>query len=151
MIMLKIYLDNCCYNRPFDDLSQLKINVEANAKLYVQSLIKFNSIKLYYSFVSLVEIFDCPYKDKQDAILKFIGEVNGEYIGTDKTDVIIPFVKEIMETGIKEKDARHVACAIYSGCDYFLTTDKRLLNYKTNEIKIINPVDFIKIWEENNE
>ena len=23
--MLKIYLDNCCYNRPFDDLSQEKI------------------------------------------------------------------------------------------------------------------------------
>lgn len=29
--MLKLYLDNCCYNRPFDNLEQEKINLEANA------------------------------------------------------------------------------------------------------------------------
>ena len=29
--MLKLYLDNCCYNRLFDDLEQEKINLEANA------------------------------------------------------------------------------------------------------------------------
>jgi hypothetical protein len=44
--LLKIYLDNCCYGRPFDDLSQNKINLEAKAKLYVQSLIKDKVIKL---------------------------------------------------------------------------------------------------------
>lgn len=27
--MLKIYLDNCCFNRPFDDLTQEKINLES--------------------------------------------------------------------------------------------------------------------------
>ena len=40
--MLKIYLDNCCYNRPFDDLSQEKINKE---KLGVEGMIKF--IQMY--------------------------------------------------------------------------------------------------------
>ena len=29
--MLKIYLDNCCYNRPFDDLTQEKISLESKA------------------------------------------------------------------------------------------------------------------------
>ena len=29
--MIKIYLDNCCYNRPFDDLSQEKNYMEASA------------------------------------------------------------------------------------------------------------------------
>lgn len=29
--MLKLYLDNCCYNRPFDNLEQEKISLEANA------------------------------------------------------------------------------------------------------------------------
>ncbi len=28
---LKIYLDSCCYNRPFDDLSQERIRVESEA------------------------------------------------------------------------------------------------------------------------
>ncbi len=29
--MLKLYLDNCCYNRPFDDLTQEKINLESRS------------------------------------------------------------------------------------------------------------------------
>jgi len=31
---MKIYLDNCSYNRPFDDQSQMKIRLETEAKLY---------------------------------------------------------------------------------------------------------------------
>ncbi len=29
---------------------------------------------------------------------------------------------------------------------YFITTDKRLLKYKDNNIKLINPIDFVKLW-----
>lgn len=37
--MLKLYLDNCCYNRPFDNLEQEKINLEANAiEMYLESI-----------------------------------------------------------------------------------------------------------------
>ena len=27
---MKVYLDNCCYNRPYDDQSQLRISLETN-------------------------------------------------------------------------------------------------------------------------
>jgi hypothetical protein len=37
---MKVYLDNCCYNRPYDDQENLPVSLEAQAKLYVQSLIK---------------------------------------------------------------------------------------------------------------
>lgn len=53
-----------------------------------------------------------------------------------------------MKTGIKYKDACHVACAIYANCEYFITTDKRLLKYKSDKIKLVNPIDFIDILEE---
>ena len=33
---MRIYLDNCCYNRPFDDQSQLKVLLESLAKLSIQ-------------------------------------------------------------------------------------------------------------------
>ena len=52
-----------------------------------------------------------------------------------------------MSTGIKRKDATHLASAIFANCDYFITVDKRLLNFKTNCIKLINPIDFVKILE----
>ena len=28
---LRIYLDNCCFNRPYDDQSQLRISLETQA------------------------------------------------------------------------------------------------------------------------
>lgn len=33
---MKLYFDNCCFNRPFDDQSQLKIHLESQAKLFIQ-------------------------------------------------------------------------------------------------------------------
>ena len=46
MVLLKIYLDNCCYNRPYDDQSQIRISLETQAKLYIQNLVKDKQIEL---------------------------------------------------------------------------------------------------------
>ena len=54
-----------------------------------------------------------------------------------------------MKTGVKMKDAYHVACAIHASCDCFLTTDDRILKYHTDEIEIINPVDFVRNWNQS--
>lgn len=144
--MLRVYLDNCCYNRPFDDLSQLKVNVEANAKLYVQSLIKDRAVKLCYSYMSIAEILDCKIEYNKSNILGFIEEVDADYVGYDKSKVA-PLANEAISKGIKEKDANHVACAIIGECDFLLTTDKRLTKYETDKIRIVNPVEFIEFWE----
>ena len=29
---MRVYLDNCCYNRPFDEQTQLKVRLETEAK-----------------------------------------------------------------------------------------------------------------------
>lgn len=50
-IIVKIYLDNCCYNRPYDDQSQLRIHQEAEAKLYVQDKIAKGELELVTSFM----------------------------------------------------------------------------------------------------
>lgn len=34
--VMRLYLDNCCFNRPFDIQTQLKIYLETQAKLAVQ-------------------------------------------------------------------------------------------------------------------
>ena len=56
-----------------------------------------------------------------------------------------------METGVRYKDSIHLACAIIAGCDYMITTDKRLSKHMIEKIKIINPIDFVKIWEESHD
>ncbi len=50
-IVLKIYLDNCCFNRPYDDQSQVRISLETQAKLYIQNLIKEDKLKLVSSYM----------------------------------------------------------------------------------------------------
>jgi len=38
--MLKIYLDNCCYNRPFDVLTQERLRLESEAIVAIVKPIK---------------------------------------------------------------------------------------------------------------
>ncbi len=47
----RIYLDNCCYNRPFDDQRVLSIYQETQAKLMIQDLVKNNMFTLVWSFI----------------------------------------------------------------------------------------------------
>ena len=53
---MRIYLDNCCYNRPYDDQSQLTVGLEAQAKLYIQSKIKSGEYELVTSEILCFEI-----------------------------------------------------------------------------------------------
>lgn len=50
---------------------------------------------------------------------------------------------KIMETGIRLMDACHIACAMLAQCDVFLSTDKRVLKYQSEAIRIMNPVMFV--------
>jgi len=49
--MLKVYLDNCCYNRPYDDQNQLRVELETKAKLFIQRLITDKKIDLVISYI----------------------------------------------------------------------------------------------------
>ena len=46
-------------------------------------------------------------------------------------------------------DSLHIACAITNKCDYFITTDNRLLNKPVTKTKIITPINFVLETEEN--
>jgi hypothetical protein len=37
---MKIYLDNCCFNRPFDDQNDIVVRLEMEAKLFIQQKAK---------------------------------------------------------------------------------------------------------------
>lgn len=42
---MRIYLDNCCYNRPFDDQTQIKVLIETLAKLDIQRQMRDGILK----------------------------------------------------------------------------------------------------------
>ena len=136
---MKIYLDNCCFNRPFDDQTQLKIYLESQAKLFIQHKIICKEYKLVWSFILEYENGQNPYEIRKDTIIKWKSLASEIIIQNEE---IIKFAERLNAMGIKSKDALHVACAVFSDCDYFITTDRKLLNLKIKEIEISSPIDF---------
>lgn len=145
---MRVYLDMCCYNRPYDDQSQIKVSLEAQAKLHIQDLIQKKRLELVTSYMLRYECGQNPYEMRRRAIMQFVDTYTAAYIGLERKDEIVSMAADIMKTGIKFKDACHVASAVYANCEYFISTDKRLLKYKTDQIKLVSPIDFVTETED---
>jgi len=86
-----------------------------------------------------------PYEEKRNTIAPW-KEIADNYCPS--SDNVLSTGLEIMKLGIKPKDALHIACAIENDCEFFITTDRGILNKTIAEIKIINPIDFVREMEE---
>ena len=140
----RIYLDNCCFNRPYDDQSYLTTYLESEAKLFIQKEILMGRFELAWSYILDYENSVNPYNDRKITIA---GWRKIAVVDIDVSKEIIALANQIILKSIKKKDALHVACAITAKCQYFFTTDKKLLNKKIDEIILINPLDFIRELE----
>ncbi|MDL1968496.1 MAG: PIN domain-containing protein [Deltaproteobacteria bacterium] len=143
---MKIYLDNCSFNRPFDDRSSMRIKLETEAKLFVQEKILIGKLQLIWSHILEYENMQNPFVERRNAIIEW-KKIAAEKIGG--TENVVARASEFTRHGVKSKDALHIACAIEGKAEYFLTTDDKLLKKlaKTKELIVINPVNFIPILE----
>lgn len=146
---VRIYLDNCCYNRPYDDQMQIRIHLETEAKLHIQDMVKKGELDLVTSFMLDYENGKNRYMQKRETIAEFMNTNESYYVSSERSEEIAKIAEPIIETGIKEKDAFHVACAVFAQCDYFITTDDRLLKYQTEQMPLVTPGEFIRRLEEN--
>ena len=121
---MRVYLDNCCFNRPFDDQSHPRVRLEAEAKLDVQQRIKNKEIELAWSYMLDYENQANPFEERRDVIARW---KTAAAVDVAETDAVVQQAREIASRGLHAKDALHVACAIVAGCDFFLTTDDFLL------------------------
>ena len=141
MAIHRIYLDNCCFNRPYDDQAYLTVHLETEAKLFVQKEILQGTFELAWSYMLDYENSMNPYEERRKAI------ENWKTIAVCDIDFSIDINllgNRILSQGLKSKDALHIACAIAAKCAYFITTDKSLLNKQLYEIMAINPIDFVR-------
>jgi len=67
-----------------------------------------------------------------------------------ETEEVIYTASRLVKLSLKSKDALHLACAMITKCDYFLTTDDSVIKKSANikEIRVINPVGFLMEIEE---
>ena len=142
---MRLYLDSCTFNRPFDDQNQLKIKLETEAKLFIQQSILTGVYELVWSYILEYENSYNKYEDRRNAIYEW---KNVAQFFCVESDEIIEYAEDLKRYNIRTKDALHIACSVYSNSDYLITTDRQLYNLKLNDIRIINPLTFINNLEE---
>ena len=143
---MKLYLDLCCFNRPFDDQSQLLVRLQTEAKLAVQESIRSRNHTLIWSAILDLENADNPDMERKTAIAasKSLAEVDVVTTVTVENHATI-----LAGEGLKAMDALHIASAIEAGANCFLTTDKQILRKMKSDsrIQVLDPVDFIRQTE----
>lgn len=139
---MRIYLDNCCFNRPFDDQSSIKVRLETEAKLYIQQQILDDVHQLVWSYILDYENAANPFVERKTSITQWRKHAQVVITASDK---VLEVAQQKERLGVKPKDALHLACAQLSGAKLFLTTDKGLLNKagQVTEFMITNPLSWL--------
>ncbi len=146
-----IYLDMCCFNRPYDAQTQLRIRLETEAKLRIQEMIKNEEIPLVWSYILDYEASFNPFEDRKQVIesWRYFAKIR-----VMENESVIALADHYIQRGAKSFDALHVACARFAKATLFITTDDRLLNKIRDDItiKAVNPLDalaFLEKWYED--
>ena len=146
---MRVYLDNCTFNRPFDDQTQIRIRLETEAKLYIQERIQDGTLELAWSYILDYENKANPFEERRNVIQNWKANA---LIDVDANLEILIKANSLIEIGLRNKDALHLACSAAAKCDYFITTDDTILRKTVNfeEVKIIDPLNFIRsIFHDN--
>ena len=143
LMNMKIYLDNCCFNRPFDDQSKIRIRLESEAKLKIQEEIQTGEFNLVWSYILDYENNRNPFQERKDRIN---GWKKYAILDIQESQELIEMASSLNKKGFPKIDSLHIACAIISKCEYFLTTDDKILKLSSvvNEINVNDPIGFIK-------
>ena len=144
MAQVKIYLDNCCYNRPFDDLSQERIYLESETILMILRKKEEGQYLIIGSDILEIEMSRMKDEIKKQRVKELyeMADIHIDYI-----EEIKQRSKEIMAmSNIRLFDSLHIATAEYAGADILLTTDDKLEKMSAKlklNVKIMNPIRFV--------
>ena len=118
-----IYLDLCCFNRPFDDQSQSRIHLETEAKLIIQQHVRDGRHQLVWSHILEYENSLNPFIGNRTSIAEWR---KYSVVTVTHGEPLVKIAHHVMRLGIKEYDALHVAAAVTANAELFITTDDRL-------------------------
>ena len=132
------YLDNCTFNRPFDDQTQIRIMLETEAKLYIQKRIRDGSLELVWSYILDYENLANPFEERRNIIQNWKAHA---FIDVEADLEILTKANVLRENGLRNKDALHLACSVAAKCDYFVTTDDEILRKAASFEEVIEVID----------
>jgi predicted nucleic acid-binding protein len=113
---MKIYLDACCWNRPFDDQSQNRVRLEAEAVLSILEMAKLGKLEIIGSDIIDDELLRMPDDERREKVELLLTLVSSH---SSLTLAIERRAMEIMKSSITPLDALHLATAENEQADYF--------------------------------
>lgn len=122
---VRLYMDACCLNRPFDDLTQIRVRLEAEAVLAILEKVEAGIWTLLSSKVLVFELVQMSDYVRRNQTLKFLSFARERLPVGQAERVRAMTLRRNLALG--EFDALHLACAERLRADVFLTTDDRLL------------------------
>jgi predicted nucleic acid-binding protein len=142
---MKIYLDVCCLNRPFDDQTQDRIHLETEAILSILNHSRTAGWSVIGSDAIDYEISKMPDNDKR-LMVQILSTMHDAHVRVDAG--VERRAVELKRAGLKPMDALHVACAEKGKAEILLTTDDNLLskalkNQRTLKVKVENPLRWV--------
>ena len=121
---MRIYLDCCCIQRPFDDQTQPRIKVETEAVLAILASVQTSDISLISSEALEYEISRIPDTRRRNEVLAILSLANERL---EVTQEVVTLAQSLESRGIPPMDSVHLALASTARVDYFGTCDDKLL------------------------
>ncbi|WP_295390744.1 PIN domain-containing protein [uncultured Thiodictyon sp.] len=143
---MRIYLDLCCFNRPYDDQTQVRIHLETEAIILLQEKVKRSECELIWSSTLDFENANNPYQEHRLAIQQWRRLACTVVIAEPS---VIGRARELAASGLGQYDALHLASAIAGDANLFVTTDDRLLRKMSSldKPRVLPPINALAILE----
>jgi len=141
---LKIYLDCCCYNRPFDDQTQERIYQETQIIMGILRGCQSGNYEIIGSSALSMEIDRIGDPAKRQCVSDLY-TLADSYVNFDES--IEVRAKEIAsQSKIRTYDSSHIALAEKAGVDVMITTDdklERMASHLQLNVEAVNPFKFL--------
>ena len=147
---MRIYLDTCCYNRPFDECVQSKVQMEAIAVKAIVNFCKYFEYDIVGSHAVTEEIKKIRDGKRLKNVQKFYTDAVNKH--SNMSDDIDNRVQELKTHGLTGLDHYHLAFAEAAGVNFLLTTDDRFIKKcerLNSTVKVVNPLNFlpeVMVW-----
>jgi len=144
---MKVYLDLCVYNRPFDDQTNEQIFIEARGFYIVIKWLEEGKIISMHSDALEYENSLTSNPDRRRRVKSYLSLAK-EFVKL--SEFSIKRAGEIINLGFKDMDALHIAMAEEGRAHYFVTCDDGIIDLaeKNKEKLKVNVCSILEFLEE---
>lgn len=142
---MRIYLDVCCLNRPFNDQAQQRIRLEAEAVRAILARIHAEEWVWISSSAVRYELLQTPDPDRRSK-LSNLTLAASEVLPS--SPAVLNRASDLVRQGFPPIDALHLSFAEQGSCDILFTTDDRFAGRcvrlsPSSRVRVVNPAAWI--------